>query len=131
MTNCVNIKGKDYSLDTLGLIVGTQNPEITNSFAEEYLLLCEVLDNPLILPFFLEKFYTMDLQDPENFRLALWRVQVDSDLRIGEDISKHQQRSYVTRTLEKLLFSEVLLEVVAEPDASDESGFLFTSWEDT
>ena len=131
MTNCVNIKGKDYSLDTLGLIVGTQNLKITNSFAEEYLLLCEVVDNPFILPFFLEIFYTMDIKDPENFRLALWRVQVDSDLRLGEDISKHQQRSYVTRTLERLLFSEVLLEVVEEPDTSDESGFLFNSGEDT
>ena len=131
MTNCVNIKGKDYSLDILGLIVGTQKLEVTNSFAEEHLLLCEVVDNPFILPFFLEKFYTMDIKDPENFRLALWRVQVDSDLRLGEDISKHQQRSYVTRTLEKLLFSEVLLEVVAEPDTSDESGFLLNSGEDT
>jgi hypothetical protein len=111
--------------------MGTQNLDLTNSFAEEYLLLCEVLDNPFILPFFLEKFYTMDIKDPEKFRLALWRVQVDSDLRLGEDISKHQQRSYVTRTLEKLLFSEVLLEVVAEPDTSYESGFLLTSREDT
>ena len=104
---------RSYSLETLMLITGKISPE--TSFAdirEESLMLCEVIEQPQKLPFYIETFYHMDIADEDAFRFALMRIQIDSDLRMNEDIQRHQHRRYVARTIEKLLFSEILLEHV-------------------
>ncbi|MEA1985171.1 MAG: hypothetical protein U9N13_05910 [Euryarchaeota archaeon] len=117
MDEKVRINEKGYSLDTLGLVTGDRNQgSDISGVAQEYLLLCEVIDDPYALPYLLDRFNSMELPDPEAFRLSLIRIQVDSDLRINEDMEKHQHRAYVSRTIEKLLFSDVLLEIVRELD---------------
>ncbi|KXS41787.1 MAG: hypothetical protein AWU59_1938 [Methanolobus sp. T82-4] len=88
--------------------------EPVKDLPEEVLLLCEVIDNPYLLPFYIETFYRMKIADEEAFRFSLIRVQIDSDLRVNEDIQKHQQRKYVVRTIEKLLYSDLLLEDIHE-----------------
>lgn len=113
MDRHVIIKDRSYSLETLMLITGKINPEISaESIPKESLMLCEVIEQPHKLPFYIEAFYSMDIADPDAFRFALMRIQIDSDLRMNEDIQKHQHRKYVARTIEKLLFSEILLEHV-------------------
>ncbi|WP_406657264.1 hypothetical protein V7O62_01545 [Methanolobus sp. ZRKC2] len=52
----------------------------------------------------------MKIVDEDAFRFSLIRIQIDSDLRMNEDIQKHQHRKYVARTIEKLMFSDILLE---------------------
>jgi len=86
----VAIDGKNYSKEILGLVTGDQqiDPE-RKKIPGVLLILCEVIDDPYKLPY---------------------RVQVDSDLRMNEDIQKHQQRRYVARTIEKLMYQELLLE---------------------
>jgi hypothetical protein len=106
----------EYSLDTLKIITGHSVLKDPDSIPEELLLLCSVIDNPYLLPYFLETFYFMQLKDENVFHFALLRVQVDSQLRMNEDIQKHQHRIYVTRMLEKLLFNELLLETVSVQD---------------
>ncbi|MFA0823504.1 MAG: hypothetical protein ACC612_11545 [Methanomethylovorans sp.] len=109
----VLIAEKEYSVDTLKIITGHSVLKDLDSISEELLLLCSVIDNPYLLPYFLETFYSMQLRDENLFHFALLRVQVDSQLRMNEDIQKHQHRIYVARTLEKLLFNELLLEMVS------------------
>jgi hypothetical protein len=75
------------------------------------LLLSEVIEDPLKLPYMLETFYTAQIKNEKAFHFALLRVQVDSDLRMHEDIQKYQQRKYVAETLEKLLYEELMLAV--------------------
>ena len=75
------------------------------------LLLSEVIEDPLKLPYLLEAFYTAPIKNEKAFHFALLRVQVDSDLRMHEDIQKYQQRKYVAETLEKLLYGELMLAV--------------------
>jgi len=107
----VAIDGKMYSKEILGLVTGDQqiDPE-RRKVPGVLLILCEVIDDPYKLPYFLETFYSMKIDDEDTFRLSLIRVQVDSDLRMNEDIQKHQQRRYVARTIEKLMYQELLLE---------------------
>ncbi|MGB9941313.1 hypothetical protein [Methanosarcina sp.] len=75
------------------------------------LLLSEVIEDPHKLPYLLETFYTTPIKNEKAFHFALLRVQVDSDLRMHEDIQKYQQRRYVAETLEKLLYGELMLSV--------------------
>ena len=99
-------------MEILGLVTGKHGDRIKlGDIANELLILCEVLDKPYKLPYLLEKCYSMKINDEQAFRFSLLRVQVDSDLRMHQDIQKHQQRSYVARTIEKLLYRDLMLEV--------------------
>jgi hypothetical protein len=112
---------KKYSEKNLQLITGKK--EISShhkDIPEEMLLLSEVIEDPLKLPYLLETFYTSPIKNEKAFHFALLRVQVDSDLRMHEDIQKYQQRKYVAETLEKLLYGELML-AVGETLGIDES----------
>lgn len=103
---------KKYSEKNLQLITGKK--DISSHYqdiSEEMLLLSEVIEDPLKLPYLLEAFYTTPIKNEKAFHFALVRVQVDSDLRMHEDIQKYQQRKYVAETLEKLLYGELMLAV--------------------
>ncbi|MCL7411337.1 MAG: hypothetical protein P1P69_06455 [Methanosarcinaceae archaeon] len=100
-------------MEILKLVSGKQDGEIElEDMPKELQILCEILNEPYKLPYFLETYYSMKIGDEQAFRFSLLRVQVDSDLRMNEDIQKHQQRSYVARTIEKLLYRDLMLEVV-------------------
>ena len=122
MTDSITLNSKKYSLDTIRLVIG--NVDVTvddvHSLPQEQLLLCEAIDDPYLLPYLLESFYSIEIEDAEAFRLCLIRVQVDSDMRLNEDIQKHQHRGYVSRTIEKLLFRDVFLEIVKEEEVLEE-----------
>jgi hypothetical protein len=121
MVGEITILEKKYSEKTLQLITGKKDVYAhRHDIPEEMLLLTEVIEDPLKLPFMLDTFYTTSIKNEKAFRFALLRVQVDSDLRIHEDIQKYQQRKYVAETLEKLLYGELMLSigetVSMEPD---------------
>jgi hypothetical protein len=122
----VNINGeivileKKYSEKNLQLITGKKDIFTHHQdIPEEMLLLSEVIEDPLKLPYMLETFYTAQIKNEKAFHFALLRVQVDSDLRMHEDIQKYQQRKYVAETLEKLLYEELML-AVGEHAGEDE-----------
>ncbi|WP_255335071.1 hypothetical protein [Methanosarcina sp. KYL-1] len=112
INNQIIILGKVYSEKDLQLITGKKDiSEHTENIPEEMLLLSEIIEDPLKLPHLLETFYTLQIKNEKAFHFALLRVQVDSDLRMHEDIQKYQQRKYVAETLEKLLYGELMLSV--------------------
>ena len=41
------------------------------------------------------------------------RVQIDSELRMNEDIQMHQRRKFAAQVIEKMLFGEVFIEMAA------------------
>lgn len=117
MVEYATLGDKKYSLQTIRLVTGDMTVgRDLHDIPEEQLLLCEAIDDPYLLPFLLEKFYLMEIKDAEQFRLCLIRVQVDSDMRLNEDIQKHQHRGYVARTIEKLMFRDIFLEIIKEED---------------
>jgi hypothetical protein len=106
------ILGKKYSEKNLQLITGKKDISLNcEDIPEEMLLLSEVIENPLELPYLLDTFYIANIKNENAFHFALLRVQVDSDLRMHEDIQKYQERKYVAETLEKLLYGELMLSV--------------------
>jgi hypothetical protein len=106
------ISDKKYSEKNLQLITGKKDiSSHCQDIPEEMLLLSEVIADPLKLPYMLETFYTTPIKNEKAFHFALVRVQVDSDLRMHEDIQNYQQRKYVAETLEKLLYGELMLAV--------------------
>lgn len=113
----VTLNERKYSLEILGLVTGKLGEKVDyTTTKQELLVLCEVLDNPYRLPYLLETYYSMKIDDEQSFRFSLLRVQVDSDLRMNEDIQKHQQRNYIARTIERLLYGDLMLEAVKISD---------------
>ncbi len=108
----ITILDKKYSEKNLQLITGKKDiATYRENIPEEMLLLSEVIEDPLKLPYMLDTFYTTQIKNEKAFHFALLRVQVDSDLRMHEDLQKYQQRKYVAETLEKLLYGELMLAV--------------------
>ncbi|MEM2924125.1 MAG: hypothetical protein QXJ68_00345 [Methanocellales archaeon] len=72
------------------------------------LLLAEVICDPKMLPYKLEE--VRKLKPSEELRNALLRIQIDSELRFGEDLQKYRTRQYVAQVVERLIFGNLLLE---------------------
>ncbi len=104
----VEIDGIRYSADDLETLTGEAKPEASNGYV---LLLARVLNDPLSLPRALKEICSLKLNDEErrNLRMALIRVQIDSELRMNEDIQRYQQRRYVSQVIEILLYKDLLL----------------------
>lgn len=101
----IEINGKRYSKRTIEILSGVRNfHDIDNNLQ----LLAEVIDHPYDFPFLLEDIYDMDFD--EDLRLALVRIQIDSRLHIRDDLEGEQLRLYVSETIEKMLFGELLTE---------------------
>jgi hypothetical protein len=108
----VIILEKKYLEKNLQLITGKKDLCLhVKDIPEEMLMLCEVIEDPRKLPYMLEAFHTVQIKNEKAFHFALLRVQIDSDIRMHEDIQKYQQRKYIAETLEKLLYGELMLSV--------------------
>lgn len=102
------IDGIRYSADDLETLTGEARPEAYDGYV---LLLARILKDPLSLPRVLKEICSLKLNDEErrDLRMALIRVQIDSELRMNEDIQRYQQRRYVSQVVEILLYKDLLL----------------------
>lgn len=102
------IDGIRYSADDLETLTGEARPEAYDGYV---LLLARILKDPLSLPRVLKEICSLKLNDVErrDLRMALIRVQIDSELRMNEDIQRYQQRRYVSQVVEILLYKDLLL----------------------
>jgi hypothetical protein len=104
---------REISVDTLQLLLGQESVEQGN-VPGEILLLAKAIDDPYCLPFIIEELDELEIEDENMFRFALLRVQIDSELRMNEDIQMHQRRRYVAQVIEKMIFGELLIEIGAQ-----------------
>ncbi len=104
---------REISVDTLQLLLGQVSVEQGN-VPGEILLLAKAIDDPYCLPFIIEEIDELEIEDENMFRFALLRVQIDSELRMNEDIQMHQRRRYVAQVIEKMIFGELLIEIGAQ-----------------
>ncbi len=116
--NYTIIDGERYSMSDLETLTGKSEPSEPEGHV---LLLARVLKDPVSLPRFLEEICSLELdkENRRNLRMALIRVQIDSELRMTEDLQRYQQRRYVAQVVEILLFKELLL-APGEPEVLDE-----------
>lgn len=111
MQNKVEVHGKTFCKDTVEVLTGKRG---STDVDKTLLPVLEAIDNPDELPFLLGEINS--LKATEELRLALVRVQVQSELKMHEDLNMHQKRLYAAQTIEKLLFGELLLEGGKEKD---------------
>ncbi|MBA1341951.1 MAG: hypothetical protein C5S40_07390 [ANME-2 cluster archaeon] len=104
---------KEIPVDTLQLLMGQTSVEQGN-VPGEILLFAKAIDDPYCLPFIIEELDELEIKDEKMFRFALLRVQIDSELRMNEDIQMHQRRRYVAQVIEKMIFGELLIEIGAQ-----------------
>ena len=113
----VEIEGERYSAEDLETLTGVARPSEPKGYI---LLLARVLKDPLSLPRRLNEICSVKLNDEErrDLRMALIRVQIESELKMNEDIQRYQQRRYVSQVIEILLFKDLLL-APGEPEEPD------------
>jgi len=113
----VEIEGERYSVEDLETLTGVVRPSESKGYI---LLLAKVLKDPLSLPRRLSEICSVKLNDEErrDLRMALIRVQIESELKMNEDIQRYQQRRYVSQVIEILLFKDLLL-APGEPEEPD------------
>ncbi len=115
----VNIKGKKYLLNTLKLLTGNKEPDIEN-IPDNILIIAQAIDEPDELPYLIETIKSMDIEDMDKFRFVLFRVQIDSQLHMNEDLMRYQKRLFVSQVIEKLLYGEVFFAEAKEEDEDEE-----------
>lgn len=105
--NKIKIGKKFYAIGTLKVLTGEETiaPRKIN---KGFLLIAEAIDNPNNFPFLLGDIY--GIMPDEEIRLGLARVQVDSKLKMKEDLEAHNTRLFVAEAIEKLLFGDLLIE---------------------
>jgi hypothetical protein len=115
--NKIKIGNKFYSIGTLKVLTGeeTIKPRKIN---KNFLLIAEAIDDPNNFPFLLGGIY--NIAHEEEIRLGLARVQVDSKLKMKEDLEAYNTRLYVAEAIEKLLFGDLIIEGNGERDNTEE-----------
>lgn len=116
MQNKVEVHGKSYSKDIVEILSGKRG---STKVDKKLLPVLEAIANPNELPFLIGDINA--LKPTHELRLALIRVQVYSELKMHEDLNLYQKRLYVSQTIEKLLFGELLLEGTKDKE-EDEKG---------
>ena len=111
MNNSITINGEKFSADDLMLLTGEDEIKQPDQIKGYILLMARALRNPMRLPWLIKDIFDLCIQeeDQRDMRLCLIRVQVDSELKMNQDIQRYQQRRYVGQVIEILLFNELLL----------------------
>lgn len=115
MQNMVEVHGKKFFKETVEILTGKRGSKDVD---KKMLPVLEAIDNPSELPYLIEEINS--LKPTEDLRLALVRVQVQSELKMHEDLNMHQKRLYAAQTIEKLLWGELLLEGGKEKEEKGE-----------
>ena len=66
------------------------------------------LAEPILLPELIEEIVTDE--DIADMRIALARVQIDSELRMRQDVDYHTQRLWSAQTIERMVFGGLIVE---------------------
>ncbi|MGA1820308.1 MAG: hypothetical protein ACMUHU_04785 [Thermoplasmatota archaeon] len=91
--------------ESLQLLSGGKVPPKTAALMEK---IATCLAEPLLLPELIE-----DIVGDENIRdmrIALARVQIDSELRMRQDVDYHTQRLWTAQTIERMVFGGLIVE---------------------
>ncbi len=99
---------------TLGVLYGV---EVPRKVPQLLILIAEVIDHPLKLPSHIERI--VKDKDIDDHRFHLVRMQLESELRIREDVDRHTNRLWVAQTIEKIAFGDLLVDG-QKPDEEEE-----------
>ena len=99
---------------TLEVLFGGNVPK---KIPEEVELIAECIDNPTDLYKYIEDIATS--KNIEKYRFHLVRMQLESELRIRDDVDFHSRRLWVAQTIEKIVFGDLKAEGVKEDEEEE------------
>jgi hypothetical protein len=99
----------------LDILHGTRDEHEEDPLLEK-IALC--LADPAEFPFMVEGI--VEDERIEEMRIALARAQIDSELRMREDVEYFTKRLWVAQTLEKMVFGGLMVEGEKLGDDEDE-----------
>ncbi|KCZ73510.1 hypothetical protein ANME2D_00578 [Candidatus Methanoperedens nitroreducens] len=117
--NHININGKKYSLNTLKLLTGQKELDI-EKIPDNILVIAQAIDDPDELPYLIETIKSLEIDNKEKFRFALFRVQIDAQLHMDEDLMRYQKCLFVSQVIEMLLYEELYFETVKKEEDEEE-----------
>jgi len=89
----------------LELLSGKEEPDDPDPLLEK-IAIC--LSSPLEFPLQVESI--VNDEGIQNLRMHLARVQIDSELRMREDVDYHTQRLWISQTIERMVFGGLIVE---------------------
>ena len=91
--------------ESLGLLFGGKVPAKVPPLMEK---MATCLAEPLLLPELIEEI--VEDEGINEIRIALARVQIDSELRMRQDVDYHTQRLWAAQTIERMVFGGLMVE---------------------
>ena len=102
-------------LRTLEVLYGDKVPE---DVPELVMRIAQVIEDPRLLPSHVE--YITQHEGIKDLRFHLVRMQLESELRVREDVDRHSSRLWVSQTLERIAFGELLVEGIKREEEEEE-----------
>lgn len=94
---------------TLEVLFGGSIPK---KIPKEINLMAECIDNPADLYKHIEDIATS--KNIEKYRFHLVRMQLESELRVRDDVDFHSKRLWVAQSIEKIVFGDLKVDGVKE-----------------
>lgn len=104
MKDKIEINGRKVSQETIDLVTGERD---SKEVKDEWIPIVEVIEDPEELPFQISQI--SELEATDELRLALVRVQVNSRLKMKQDLNYYKRVEYVAQAIEKLLYGRLKL----------------------
>jgi len=101
--------------ESLSLLCGGKVPAKVSPLMEK---IATCLAEPLLLPEVIEEI--VGDESINEMRIALARVQIDSELRMRQDVDYHTQRLWAAQTIERMVFGGLMVEGEKLKKESDE-----------
>lgn len=102
--NRIKIGDEYLSKEIISILAGEKDSE---EIKEEWIPLAKALNDPEDLPYLLSEI--KDIEANDDLRWALIRAQINSQLKMKEDIDFYKRQLFAAKTIEILLFKRLRL----------------------
>lgn len=99
------VRGSPRYRESLSVLCGGKLPGNVPPLLDR-IAIC--LAEPLIFPELVEEIVTNE--GIKEIRIHLARVQIDSELRMRQDVDYHTQRLWMSQTMERMVFGGLIIE---------------------
>ena len=105
----IEIDGEKFSKDVVSILAGEEKADELNN---EWIPVAKAIEEPEKLPFLLSDI--KELESTEELRLALVRVQINAQINMKKDMDYYKRQLFVAKTIEVLLYGNLLLKPVGK-----------------
>ncbi|MGM0404945.1 MAG: hypothetical protein ACQEQM_02235 [Thermoplasmatota archaeon] len=115
--NQIEIDGEKFSKDVVSILAGQEEAD---EFNNEWIPVTKAIEEPEKLPFLLSDI--KELESTEELRLALVRVQINSQIKMKRDMDYYKRQLFVAKTIEVLLYGNLMLKPLGKKKEKKDNG---------